>query len=109
MLVIAHQIELPSAGILTMQSGRRSVSGRPLATRAAPAAAEWARAWLGFIADYPLPCNELSDAFTALQRFWTPILGRVGWSAAVGDRAPAMDRTNTQREGQPRPARSCNF
>ena len=74
MLVIAHQIELPSAGILTdavRQTFRiRKTTWPPELHQPL----EWARPWLGFIADYPLPHDDLVSAFSALQQFWAPIL-----------------------------------
>ena len=75
MVVIADQVELPNVDALTAatrQTFQLRKTAWPPELQHPPQ--EWARPWAGFIADYPLPYDDLDSAFTALQQFWMPIL-----------------------------------
>jgi hypothetical protein len=104
MLVIVDQVQL-ARGAETASAAKETFRVRatdwPPPLPAPPA--EWAGAWKGFVADYPVPWRELADAYAALRQFWEPVLGelaseadavwdRVGWRWSTPD--PAVGRSS---------------
>lgn len=84
MLVIADQIALPNAAALSaaaQETFHLRETSWPPELHEPPT--EWARPWSSFIADYPLRCDDLVSAFTALEEFWMPILTTAAPADAV--------------------------
>jgi predicted nucleotidyltransferase component of viral defense system len=75
MLVIPHQVHLPDGTRFTMEA-RHTFAIRhtewPPQLNEPPR--EWTQPWTGFITEYPVPWDDLDSAYTALKRFWEPVL-----------------------------------
>lgn len=75
MLVIAHQVRLPSAGALADASRLTFAIRRTTwPPNLVPPPADWTRPWTGFVEEYPLPWVDLPSAFNALSAFWRPVI-----------------------------------
>jgi hypothetical protein len=56
---------------------------------------EWTQPWTGFITEYPVPWDDLDSAYTALKRFWEPVLdgAAAATNANLARRGLAMEMT----------------
>jgi hypothetical protein len=81
MLVIAAQLELPRGAALA-RGAQQTFHVRTTAwpPDLLPPPPDWAAPWAAFVADHPLPWNNLQQAFAALKQFWEPVL-----SGAAGE------------------------
>ena len=75
MLVIADQVQLPSAARLSAAVQRTfEVRATVWPPHLLAPPADWDRPWTGFIAEYSLPWRTLETAYSALTEFWNPLL-----------------------------------